>query len=70
MELLNSLAAEYGLQLVNKANFHEFFIAKARQPDNRQFLELLKMHRVFNAQHTIGPDEWDVACMILIIISL
>jgi mRNA (guanine-N7-)-methyltransferase len=61
---LEKLAAEYGLRLVYKANFHQIYFkySDVRYPELRELL--LKM--VYKQNGTfISPDEWRIAYMYL-----
>ncbi|KAJ3042706.1 mRNA cap guanine-N7 methyltransferase [Rhizophlyctis rosea] len=55
---LVELANEYGLELVTKKVFHEFYQEAVKEEANRQ---LLYRMNVVNAEGTMSADEWEVA---------
>ena len=64
--LLAPLAAQYGLELVEDANFHDFF---NQNIDSQQNRELLKRMYVLNAPGGDMPKEmWEVAYVYKIVV--
>jgi hypothetical protein len=51
------LANEVGLELVSKANFHDFFYQHRAK---KQYYDLLQKMRVVDASGGLTADEWDV----------
>ena len=52
------LAGEYGLELVSKKGFHEFYREAVVEDANRQLLHRMN---VVNPEGTMSEDEWEVA---------
>ncbi|KAJ3035850.1 mRNA cap guanine-N7 methyltransferase [Rhizophlyctis rosea] len=55
---LVELAGEYGMELVSKKVFHEFYREAVAEDANRQLLHRMN---VVNPEGTMSEDEWEVA---------
>jgi len=62
-ESFRKLADEYGLELVLRENFHEFFNAHMNEPGHKELLEAM---RCLNRSHSISAEEWEAIGLYLV----